>query len=256
MIGWFPAPKKDQLLYDLLSEYHRKSMNLSPQHTMHDLFGSRRACAVFDMPNRLDDLCAQFSENTVYSAEQFIRDHTLFPLYEPFLPRQRATEIRDWMKRSDKGGAIHAAIGQMASGVPSVRFLRYCPECVRADAEQYSEPYWHRLHQITGVCICPEHETWLVETDVAPHQHKHYFQGLTREILAQKGRSLQPHGSDDKCLEVAQAAEWLLNNRVPVLGLDELCNRYRGFLYKGNFMNCNGVIKQTECSQELPELLR
>ena len=249
MIGWFPAPKKDQLLYDLLSEYHRKSMNLSPQHTMHDLFGSRTACAVFDMPNRLDDLCAQFSEDTVYSAEQFIRNHTLFPLYEPFLPRQRAIAIAAWMKRSDKGGAIHAAIGQMASSVPSVRFLRYCPECVRADTGQYGEPYWHRLHQITGVCICPEHETWLVETDVAPHHHKHCFQGLTPEVLAQRGRSLGPIGSRATCVKVAQGAEWLLDDRVPVLGLDELSERYRARLHDLSLLGWKGDLNTTKLNE-------
>ena len=46
------------------------------------------------------------------------------------------------------------------------RYLRYCPACVKEDRVKYAETYWHRIHQMIGIDICPIHGCNLVDSDV------------------------------------------------------------------------------------------
>ena len=40
--------------------------------------------------------------------------------------------------------------------------LKYCPTCYLLDTEKYGEPFWHRVHQIPLLPICPMHQVPLV----------------------------------------------------------------------------------------------
>ena len=39
--------------------------------------------------------------------------------------------------------------------------IKMCPECIKEDIEKYGEPYIHRAHQLSGVCVCHKHHTIL-----------------------------------------------------------------------------------------------
>ena len=41
------------------------------------------------------------------------------------------------------------------------KHLKYCPDCVQKERQQYGECYWHLTCQIPGVCFCPVHGTIL-----------------------------------------------------------------------------------------------
>ena len=43
---------------------------------------------------------------------------------------------------------------------------KYCPKCALRDRECYGEAYWHRVHQLQGVTVCPEHGVPLIESAV------------------------------------------------------------------------------------------
>jgi hypothetical protein len=45
--------------------------------------------------------------------------------------------------------------------------LRFCPQCAAEERERLGEAYWHHLHQLSGLEICPEHEVWLEKSRVA-----------------------------------------------------------------------------------------
>ena len=53
------------------------------------------------------------------------------------------------------------------------RRLRYCPQCFDEDIATYGEPYWHRLHQIPGIAVCPRHDCWLADTEITLTGHRH-----------------------------------------------------------------------------------
>ena len=43
--------------------------------------------------------------------------------------------------------------------------MRYCPVCVQEDRLKLGETYWHRLHQILELPVCPIHHCKIVETN-------------------------------------------------------------------------------------------
>ncbi len=64
----------------------------------------------------------------------------------------------------------------MASAVPLVKYFRFCSICLREDVEQYGEPYWHRVHQVAGVLVCPIHQVWLQNSTVRTQgENRHEF---------------------------------------------------------------------------------
>ena len=72
-------------------------------------------------------------------------------------------------------GNRHAGqhIGIYQSSSMDARRLRYCPECFDEDIAAYGEPYWHRLHQIPGIAVCPRHGCWLADTEITLTGHRH-----------------------------------------------------------------------------------
>lgn len=155
MLVHFPTPYPDELLYSMFSRYHIRSGNISPKQTIEELFGVRTKRAVTDLPANLETLVQQFPHQA-FTVDEIISNHTLFPYYEPFLPPERARKIRETMT-SDDGDKIHTRAGIAASAIKLDPYLKYCPSCCREDKNEFGELYWHRIHQIPGVLVCPNH---------------------------------------------------------------------------------------------------
>ncbi|MEW6540809.1 MAG: TnsD family transposase [Bacillota bacterium] len=247
MLPFFPALYPDELLYSALARYHVWSRNAGYKDTVHDLFGSRTACAIADLPNRLQALYDRLPPGSLNTPDRIIEKHTLFPLYRPFLPQKRAARIRQLMKDGTEGGKIHITIGIMASSLTSPRFLRYCPACLRADTERYGEPYWHRTHQVFGARVCPVHRVWLGDSNVAVscQPNKHAFHPLDSDPARESAEAVIGVNAAHY-LALAGSVHWLLNHEVPVHGLAELRERYICHLQKKNLATYTGRIRQRE----------
>ncbi|MBB5336415.1 hypothetical protein HNR32_001563 [Pectinatus brassicae] len=88
----------------------------------------------------------------------------MFPCYGRFLPkerRQKAFQSLIAMK-----GNYHNLLPIPQSKNGEVRCLRYCLACAANDREQYGEAYWHRIHQIIGIHVCPVHQCYLMDSSV------------------------------------------------------------------------------------------
>lgn len=118
------------------------------------LFGFGHKKISLDLPSSIGML----TENKVLTMpnEQIIQNHTLFPLFQPFLTEAQATKVNNAMI-DDRGSAIHFTAGIMASVVRQASNLKLCPGCVNDDYLKYGEPYWHLIHQLPGVLECPKH---------------------------------------------------------------------------------------------------
>lgn len=57
MLPFFPEAYPDELAFSIFARYHYLSGNISLKDTMIDLFDNKSACAIIDLPNRLDKLC-------------------------------------------------------------------------------------------------------------------------------------------------------------------------------------------------------
>src|SRR5436305_12964341 len=146
MICVFPDPHPDELLYSVCARYNDLMQYPNSTTATRDFFGAGFISAVVDLPNNIDYLISELPPGHLYTADYFIDNHTLFPLYAPFLQRERARVVRDGMRRVGEN-QIYEHIGLTASSVPQPQWLRFCPKCVEADRNSFGETYWHRIHQ-------------------------------------------------------------------------------------------------------------
>lgn len=149
-----PIPYPDELLYSVIARYHIRSNNTSPKWTLREVFGTDNVIPTIDLPSHLDALSRR---NVIQiMADEWIRKYTFYSYYAPFLPDSRATRVKALMRSMD-GSGIHALVGITASTIDRTDRLWYCPSCYEQDIQRYGEPYWHRVHQLPGVYLCPHH---------------------------------------------------------------------------------------------------
>lgn len=248
MLPFLPPPYQDELLYSILARYHLLSMSPSQKQTLLDLFGYSGASAVYDLPSRLSALSSRLPAGSLNTPDRLLRRHTMFPLYEPFLPKRRARAVAAKMMGTGKGGGIHMSIGVMASGVPSPRTLRFCSACREEEMASMGEPYWHRTHQAPGVLVCHHHglplrkSTVAVVSQVNKHRFVSAFEGTdtSTDVELPSGRfqnSLRP---------LAEMAASLLDRNFPPLGLEALRRRYLHILRERGLASICGRVAQRE----------
>lgn len=207
LLAYFPSLYPDEIIYSAIARYHQVSGNISQRQTIRDLFGERLVCATVDLPSHLSSLSGTI-EN-MYTAEELIEKHTLYPYYTAYVPKDKAEKLYRLMSVGTSRGEAHVLLGVPASKVKLPANLRYCVGCYRDDIKKYGEPYWHRLHQLPGVLVCPIHQTWLCSSTVpyTTRDHKFGFQPLSAIQEGNESNDLVPL----ICLRVAQRSELLLS---------------------------------------------
>ncbi len=232
MIGVFPDPYPDEIFYSICARLCERAGYSKHRIAMRDLFGCEAVVASVTLPSHLDDLVARLPPGSVYTSDYLLVEHTLLPFYSQFLPPERVSRLRQDMC-GRKGPAIHMRSGVMASRVPLSEWLRFCPQCVAEDRKQYGECYWHRVHQISGVELCPFHEVYLQNSDDPARNKRTRHEYVAAEHSLQ--RAIQPQLEarspyHQVLLEIAQDANWLLRQRHLLQDLKLLSRRYRQLL--------------------------
>jgi hypothetical protein len=151
-----------------------------------------------------------------------------------------------------RGPAIYMRSGLMGSVVQPPEWLRFCPECVQEDKQQFSESYWHRLHQIPGVEICPQHQVRLVDSQVRVQNPttRHEFIKAEQGIKLLKSQSYTLKDSHHNILLIAQNATWLLEEHISPPGLTILLKRYRELLAERDLATYSGRVRVSKLLEE------
>ncbi|GAE36819.1 TnsD family Tn7-like transposition protein [Halalkalibacter akibai] len=211
MLGYFPLLYKDELLYSTISRLHIHTGFANYKTTIKCLFGKDSMRATIDFPTNLDVLTKNISFKTITS-DKLIDEHTMFPLYQPFLPIDRANDIKDKMKTKNNG-SIHAKIGLSASRISPHTHLLFCQSCYDEDFEKCGEAYWHRIHQVPGVLVCPHHGCFLKKSGVKLPLVS-YIAYIAPYYAVERGSSYVI----ESCLEIrdslyliAKDLDWLMN---------------------------------------------
>jgi hypothetical protein len=165
MLEYFPDPYSDELLYSIWARYSDNVRYTNKSEVLQELFGTTNVPATVDLPSHLGYFVANLPYDHTYTIDYFIDHHTLLPFYGAFRSKDYYTRIREQMI-SDSGQALHRRAGVATFSILLPKWLRYCPRCVQMDRETVGESYWHRLHQVPGVEICPIHRTWLENSAV------------------------------------------------------------------------------------------
>jgi hypothetical protein len=248
---YFPRPYPDELLYSVCARYHYYACNYSCKDTTEELFGKKTACAVVDLPGHLQYLCDQLPTGSSLTPDKIIIEHTIFPMFQPFLPIKRVGKLIEAMKSPNKGGSIHNTIGVMASGVSAPKYLRYCQKCYEEDEKFFGEAYWHRVHQVSGVKICPRHGIWLEETEVHANssENKHRFHLLQLPLLSCSLKTKDFAEYYPFYLKIAVSLDWLLFNEINPSKLSEIRKRYLAYLELTG-LAANGRLHQRDLLKE------
>ena len=163
MIAYFPVPYPDELLYSQLARYYIKSGHIAYIFAAKELFQQSTDKPDIEFINRFSSAALSVIIQDC-PIEQIILKHTMFPYYGRFLPKERRKKAFHALVSMEKGYKNHLAIPKSKDG--KQRYLRYCPLCAQADRQRYGETYWHRIHQMTGIDICPVHKCFLYAGDM------------------------------------------------------------------------------------------
>lgn len=245
MIGFFPDPYPDELLYSACARYSKRIKYPNKQFHAAELLGYHSLSAIVDFPNRLNYLISILPPGNLYSVEEFINQNTLFPFYEPFLPNERAKLIRQEMEEDTKGNTLRARMATTIKQVKMPDYLRFCPRCVEEDRNEYGEAYWHRLHQLPGVLVCPNHFCFLENSSLQWTRGIGYqFFSAEDYILRKKPRFLDEKNVDHQVLiMLAENAGWLLSQNHISIENNVIRDRYYNQLLKKQLAFYNGKLR-------------
>lgn len=266
MLEYFPDPHPDEILYSVWARYSDCVGYPSKADVFRELFGSAAIRPIVDFPCRLQCFVDRLPLGHIYDADIFINSHTLFPYYQAFLPPERRQIVLKEMIFGT-GRNIHDHIG-VTKKISSSVLLRFCPMCVKEDKESFGECYWHCLHQIPGVEICPSHKTFIEKSnirlrhgDMAPLGMISAEKALKQGEIPRKVSSLS---FLDTFIYIAKESDYLLKNPLLAFDLSSLHQKYRTLLAQRGFIAPRGKVRITELfhafeeyySQELLSLLR
>jgi len=163
MIVYFPTAYPDELLYSQLARYYTKSGYMAYTFAAEELFLSKTVRPDMDFINSYTPTTIQAITRNI-SMEAVIEKYTMFPCYGRFLPRERRQKA--FQALVSMMGNYHNLLPIPQSKNGKVRCLRHCPACATNDREQYGEAYWHRIHQIIGIHVCPIHRCYLMDSSM------------------------------------------------------------------------------------------
>lgn len=247
MMTFFPSPYQDEILYSVLARYHVRSGNTSIKATLEDLYSKTTATAVMDLPSHLNRLIENMPVGSRYTVNELIRYYTLFPFYAAFLPPEQAESIKKFME-GDKGGGVYNKIGLMASSISLNQYFKFCPECIKKDAEEYGELYWHRVHQVSGIHICSKHKMLLQDSKVSIRGfNKHQYTAATLEnCIMVNGKNGYSDDTMEKLFKLSSDVQTLLDNELEQKAIKWFVHQYTTKLIDMGLANMNGNIKQKE----------
>lgn len=158
MIPYFPWPYPDEVLGSLLVRACRHT-GLPFTQIIYQLSGySDRAYVSFLLPPFL----AELSRETGFPTLTLLWDHTIFPYVVSFRPQIQVKRL----ERLLLSGQAHVS-STTRLVTKALPFRRCCPACIVEDMARYGESYWHRVHLLPGVHVCPVHKLPLTVTGIS-----------------------------------------------------------------------------------------
>jgi hypothetical protein len=248
MITNFPDPYPGELFYSIAARHHERKAYSSASAAAQELLGMQNPRATIDFPRNLQYLEENLQPGSSYTADYLIDYHTQFPYHAPFKGEKRRKVIREGMKNTWKN-----LTDRNAKAGEGLTHLRYCPNCAKLDRQLYGETYWHTLHQIPEVKLCPDCKVWLIESTVTKVEL-----GLRQFIPADEVIS-----SDDSSVIVdmnlkenqiyayiAQEAKWLLEHPNIEMDAPILKERYSILLLNRGLASYSGELHTREISDD------
>lgn len=160
---FFPAAFPDETLHSALSRYARLCGGSSHKKAAFAGLAASSFTQNVAFPSRLGDLVESLPHGTDLSIARIIKRHTVLPYYAPFLTNDQLQHAQASMAGDGKG--LMLKLGINASRIQGASRVRFCPVCLNEDITRVGAAYWHRVHQLPGVLVCPHHRQLLKVVD-------------------------------------------------------------------------------------------
>lgn len=254
MIVCFSDPYPDELLYSIWARYGDRVRYPYKTLVLQELFGSRKVKPSIDLPCYLKYFVDNLPIGHGYTTDYFIDHHTLLPFYGAFFTSERLKGIKEQMNTSDPS-SLHYRVGISGRGIPTPLWLRYCPKCVEEDRAQFGECYWHRLHQVPGVELCPIH-SMMLEQSFLPTRGSENGYGL---VSAEQAIQLTPPRSAASSpffkilVDIAKEISYLLEHPFIFRDPHLFPQRYRTLLAQHDLITPKGLIRMKDFLKSFTE---
>lgn len=242
MLAFFPECYDDELLFSILGRYHLMSGNRSYRSTLTDLYGFDTVRGVVELPSHLRRLCDNVPKEVFKSPFVVVERHTLFPYYDPFLADDTARSVLESMI-GDDGNRIRTQSGIVAGSVSTPAYLRFCPQCKFEDEQRWGHAYWHRIHQIPGVLICPNHVVWLQNSTTHYNLRTSIQKYEILSICSTSSTISESIELNTHLIFIANQSQWLLSHKVSRHSLNRLRSFYVQRLYSLGYVTEHGTIR-------------
>ncbi|PHV28334.1 hypothetical protein CSQ93_08430 [Janthinobacterium sp. BJB426] len=250
MLRYFPASFPDETLYSRLCRYHRLSGQEVDRASLHELIGGHTHVVVSALPSKLDTLVSRLPNEANVSVDDIASNNTLLAFYTAFMPARRASSVYAAM-RGDSASGIKMSIGLIASRLGGHNQLRFCRICAQEEYFTTGQPYWHRVHQLPGVLVCPVHKQTLcalaAET-IELNRHKL----LLPDDKAIAGHLDDIHLSDiqqETALRLALLSGDVLHGRMQTKGAEGIHRLHRSSAAAHGLIRANGRIRIDDLDQ-------
>lgn len=249
MLNFFTDPYKDELMYSAIARYHFYSGNKDYKDTIEECFGKRSVVPALEFGGRFEYLSNELGGN--YTSEKIIRNHTIYPFYEPFLEERIKKEVFNYMKIEGCNN-IYTKLGIVAGSICKSDYIKYCPLCSKEEIERIDEVYIHREHQLQGIRLCPHHGCLL------KNYSKRKFDSSKIEYIRLEKDILDLENSYEienyeKHLKLARSSYYILTFDLKKYRKEDIRNRYLYFLYKLDLSRETGTINQRKLYEEFIE---
>lgn len=250
MLNFFAEAYERELLYSTIARHHFYSKNTNFKETLVEFFKTPNVIPTVYFPSRLIQLCSQLPSGSIYNPDYLINNHTLFPVYRPFISTITANKIIESIKNGD-GKGLYTKVGVVAGSICKKDGLSYCPKCAVEQKQRFGEPYFMCIHQVQGVIVCPIHGCLLKiynekYTDVSRIEFiRMKYEFLDLEQHYEKDATIAAHLKN-----IAMNINYLYNN--PSLNWDQkkVHEQYLNCLNEKQLITHGGHVRQTDLFKE------
>ena len=204
MISCFPVIYPDELIYSLTARYFVKSGYMAYTFVAQDLFTSKTVRPDIEFINEYTTDALRLITRDM-PMKIIIEKHTMFPSYGRFLNHDGREKAFDALISMQ--GNYSNLLPMPKSKNSEKRYLRYCPICANNDRKKYGETYWHRIHQIKGVNICPIHYCLLKDSKVLISGKASPALITAEEVIAENSVRPIPCKNEIECKAAKYAAD-------------------------------------------------
>ena len=248
MLYFFTDFYEEEIFFSAINRYGMYSGNLGERKISNDLFGVERINTRKLFPSYLNRFSKNFEKENRYDPQYILNNHTMLPLYVPFLNDKRIQQVIEDMK-GDNPNAINLRIGEFTGGICKNMGMRVCTKCIEEDENKYGEGYLHREHQVPGNMICHIHSSILkrVRTNKYSRSKKYDIGKIENESIVVDKDNFQ------KFKSLSEDIHNIFKANKDDLKFDDILHKYKVRLIEKGFASVTGITNWNKVNREFVE---